>query len=391
MLEGHGISSQAISPDSRRRIPGSGHFISNVGEKVVSRSTLGVLGSVKKISIFKGATVGKVEILETIHGRGGRIGDVILVMAGTQDYFTPVGSRIVLFLENLHGNQFKAISRITLNSRLGIRRYQVLKNIIEIERSLKDLFPRAKKLKEYLFRVLAQDHLEIGMIALRELYHLSERHITVFNRSDYGRLNLVEIQNKHTMARRLRDRLAKRLRRLPDRNKNLYEYHRNRVNSANKVEDRIHFLLQAVKELEDDTIIILVPLLNDAESRIRRWIAYHLGKLGDPVAAQSLMKRIKIEDDIEVKSTILEALGWLRIQSAVELAVESLEEKKLRKTAILTLARIKTREAETALIGFKARIIGSNNPEDRESIEFINYVFSDKFTKQEERLKNIRK
>jgi len=146
-----------------------------------------------------------------------------------------------------------------------------------------------------------------------------------------------------------------------------------------------------VKELEDDTIIILVPLLNDAESRIRRWIAYHLGKLGDPVAAQSLMKRIKIEDDIEVKSTILEALGWLRIQSAVELAVESLEEKKLRKTAILTLARIKTREAETALIGFKARIIGSNNPEDRESIEFINYVFSDKFTKQEERLKNIRK
>lgn len=390
IMEGREVYSQPLSPDSLRRTPGSGYFISNVGTEVVSRSTLGVLAEVKKISNFKGATVGRVKILKLIHGQGARIGDEILVMAGTLRYFTPVGSRIVLFLEKLQRNQFKAISRITLESRFGIRKFQVLKRVLAIEREWKDIFPRAKKLKEYLFRVLAQDHQEIGMIALRELHHLSERHINVFHRRDLGRMNLLDLQKTHPMARSYLNILVKRLRQLPDRNREIIEYHRRKVSSTRNVEGRVQVLIETVKELGDDSITILVPLLNDDESRIRQWVAYHLGKLGDPVAAQSLQKRMRIESDLEVKSAILEALGWLRITAAVKSAVEALEVKKLRKTAILTLARIKSREAEMALRTFKAKLTESDDPEDREGVKFIDFVFSDKFIKQEKKLKEMR-
>ena len=73
------------------------------------------------------------------------------------------------------------------------------------------------------------------------------------------------------------------------------------------------------------------------------------------------------------------------------MAVRALEDKKLRKIAILTLARIKSNVARKVLIDFKKRLSESDDPEDSEGVKFIDYVFSDKFEKHEDRINSLRK
>jgi hypothetical protein len=364
-------------------------YVSQVGSNVIARSDLGILGQVKRVSHFKGAEIGRVRVLEVLKGRRKRLGTEILVLAGKPNYFTPADTRIVLFLKLLQDPQYRAVSRITFDTRLGERRYRMLKDVLRVERSGASAFTRAKELKDYFFRVAAEQPSGIQLIALRELAHLSTTHTIVFRRRDLDRVGLLGLGRRSPIARGYIRTLTDRLSRLPDRMGESIRFHQRSLEGASNAETRVQALIAAVKELGVDSVSILIPLLDDPEPQVRELAAFHLGRIGDPVAVPSLLRRERIESVVTARASMLDALGRLKVEAAIPRAEVALKDQELRRSAILALARIRTPQTKVILGTFREQLATSADQDDRDCLKLIDFVASEKFLEQERKLKRI--
>ena len=344
-------------------------FVSHVGICVVARSDLGILGTVRTISRFRGTSVGRIAIKEILHGRVSGMqdatrdasGEIIVVVAGTTDYFTPVGTRIVLFLKHVMGKQYRSISRITFDSPASERRFEVLRNVLRIEKSDHGILVRARKLKEMFFRLTADGAPEIRLLALRELTHLSTRQINVFQRQDVERLAVLNLEKSTPGSASVLAQLTPRLLRLPDRRRDRVQYHRRMIQAASNKNDRVQSLLAAVKELREYAMPVLIPLLEDEEVAVRELVAFHLGDFGDPVASAAILGRVQREKVPQAVSSMIDALGQLRAEAAVNFVRSALKEEQTRPAAIVALARIGTAAAHAALEDLKNNLRGWKN------------------------------
>jgi HEAT repeat protein len=373
-------------------------FVSHVGVRVVARSDLGILGTVRSISRFRGTSVGRIAIEEILHGRvsgmqnaGRDAAGEIVVVAGATDYFTPAGTRIVLFLKHVMGKQYRSVSRITFDSPASERRFEVLQNVLRIEKSDHSILLRARKLKEMFFRLTADGAPEIRLLALRELTHLSRRKINVFQRQDMERLAVLDLEKSTPGSASLLVQLTTRLRRLPDRQRDRVQYHRRMIQAASNTNDRVQSLLAAVKELREYSMPVLIPLLEDEEVAVRELVAFHLGDFGDPVASTAILGRVRREKVPHAVSSMIDALGQLRAEAAVNFVRSALKEEQTRTASIVALARIGTAAAHAALEDLKNKLPGMEEGERDACRKLLDFVGSEDFQKQEQLLKRLRK
>jgi len=364
-------------------------YVSQVGSSVIAHCDLGILGQVKRVTHFKCAEIGRIRVLKVLKGQPARLGAEIVVMAGKPGYFTPANTRIVLFLKRVQFPQYRAISRITLETPLGERRYQVLNEVLRVERSGASAFTRARDLKDYFFRVAAEQPSGVQLIALRELAHLSARHTGVFRRRDLDRVTLLGLGRLSPMARAHIRTLTDRLGRLPDRTGDRIRYHRTCVESARDGEARAQALVAAVKELGVDAVSVLIPLLEDKAPVVRELAAFHLGRIGDPVAVPSLLRRERVETAATARASMLDALGRLKVEAAIPRAEAALGDRALRRSAILTLGRLRTPRTTAILMTFRQKLATSAVEDDRACLKLIDFVCSEKFLEQERKLKRI--
>jgi len=364
-------------------------YVSQVGSNVIARSDLGILGQVKRVTHFKGAEIARIRVLEVLKGRRKRQGTEVLVLAGKLKYFTPANTRIVLFLKHLQDPQYRAVSRITFDTRLGERRFRMLKDVLRVERSGASAFARAKELKDYFFRMAAEQLSGIQLIALRELAHLSATHITVFRHRDLDRVRLLGVGRLSPIARGYIRTLTDRLSRLPDRMGDSIRFHQRSLEGARDAEARVQALIAAVKELGVDSVSVLIPLLDDPAPQVRELAAFHLGRIGDPVAVPSLLRRERVENVVTARVSMLEALGRLKVEAAIPRAEAALKDPELRRSAILALGRIRTPQTNVILDTFREQLSTSADRDDRDCLKLIDFVSSEKFLEQERKLKRI--
>lgn len=380
-------------PNLERGDPvGSAPFLSQVARTVVARSDVGVLGTVARVTRFRGTTIGCIRVERVLHGPVLQPGAEITVMAGDPRYFGVPGNRIVVFACKFGRTQFRAFSRITLNSVSGQRRLEVLGTVLEIERLPESAFSRALKLKELFFRLLVDNVSDVRMLAIRELTVLSGRRADAFLRRDLARINQLDLMQSLPPSMRTQlKQLVDRLRRLPDRNEDRIAFHRRALEHASDEKAAVDALLSAVEELDCDALTILVTALQDSRPRIREIAALHLGRLGDPVAVPALMKQLRRESSAVVQATILDALGQLGATSAVEALVAAVQRVELRRSAILALARIGTADAIESLKNFRQEFALPGDSRDLDAVKLIDFVFSPRFKEQEANLKRLRK
>jgi hypothetical protein len=370
----------------------SDDFVSTVGARVVARCDLGVLGVVRRISVFRGSVIAGVEVERVLYGKGGpATGTEILVLAGRPHYFGGVGTRIVLFLVALRPYpQYRAVSRITLDTPLGKRRFEVLDEVLQIERAESSAFAKARRLKELFFPLLAQDLPEIRLLALRELTELTARHPAVFRRRDLDRLRVLQLARLVPEARPYVEQMSARLERLPDRQGARVDLHRRAIRAAAGTKEGTEAMASAVRELGPDAVGLLVEALSAEAPAMRELAAFHLGGLGDPFAVPVLLARFRREQDPAVRSAVLDALGQLRAVAAVDPARAALDSPELRRSAILALGRIGNEESLAALRAFRSSLEDSASPEQKEWLDLLDFVFSEQFRKQEAALRKLR-
>ncbi|MBN2490798.1 MAG: HEAT repeat domain-containing protein [Planctomycetes bacterium] len=365
-----------------------GAFVSNVGARVVARCDLGILGVVRRISTFRGSAIACVEVERVFHGEGPDRGAELLVLAGCADYFAAIDQPMVLFLEALRPSpQYRAVSRITLDTPLGMRRFELLAEVLAIEHSEAGVAAKAGALKDLFFGLLSRDLPDVQLLALRELLELASNHLGAFDCRDLDRLRILERTSSRPQARRLMVQLRRCLERLPDRRGARIDFHRRAVETAAEETGRIGAMLQALDELGRDALGLLVELLSAPEPRVRELAAAHLASLGDPVAVPALLARLAQEAEMSVASGILDALGRLQAGSATEPARRALERPELRRSAILALARIGTADSLAALREHRSRLANSPDTECGEWLKLLEFVFSEQFSKQEAALR----
>ena len=71
--------------------------------------------------------------------------------------------------------------------------------------------------------------------------------------------------------------------------------------------------LQAV-----ESVVALLPVLDDPEAQVRRDVAFALGRIGDPATTGALSGALSAERDATVRSRLIEALGHMGTAEAAD-------------------------------------------------------------------------
>ncbi len=364
--------------------------VSRIG-RFAATCDVGVVATVESVTTLKASCLARLRVDETLFG-GAEIGGepTVLALAGVPGYFGDPGNRLCVMLRQRAGAPFRARSRLLLDNAAGRRRLEVLRDVLKIDGQPLPASLRGNEIRARLFRALGSGHEDLRLLALEELESVARTSLAAFRPGDIERIEAACAGARRSVVNAAIGRLRRLLARSPGRAA-VAAACRKAVDSAPTEALRRRAFLDGVRRLGRDGVGFLIHHLRDKDPDVRALSAYHLGELGEVLAAPALTLRLRVEAVTPVRESLIEALGRMQARGAVSLLESLFEQRELRRAVIVALARIGDPRSRDALVRFEADVARPAPDGDPEAMKTIAFVRSESFARQEARLNAIRK
>lgn len=378
-------AAQRVKPVAIDRRP-----VSRIG-RFVAKCDVGLVATVESVTTLKASCLVRLRVEETLFGERHVAGKpTVMALAGVPGYFGEPGNRLCVMLEQRAGAPFRARSRLLLGNAAGQRRLEVLRDLLRIDRQPLPPSLRGTEIRDRLFRVLGGGQLDLRLLALEELESVAQTSPAAFRPGDIERIEAACVGVRRRSVNAAIARLRRLLARSPDRTA-IATACRRAVDGAATDELRRLAFLDGVRRLGREGVGFLIHHLRDKDADVRALSAYHLGELGEVLAAPALTMRLRVETATPVRESLIEALGRMGARGAVPVLEPLFERRELRRAIIVALARIDDERSRDALARFEADASRPAPDGDPEAMKTIAFIRSESFARQEARLDALRK